>query len=131
MSETLSHRQVDDWIAAYERAWRTAGTEPLGELFAEDATYSMGPYEEPVVGLAAIAELWERERVGSDEAFEMSHETVAVESDTAVVRVEVHYGSPQNLQYRDLWIVRFAPDGRCREFEEWPFWPERGVVPSR
>jgi hypothetical protein len=127
MPETMSHGRVEEWIAAYERAWRTAGTEPLRELFAADATYSMGPYEEPAAGLAAIAVLWERERVGPDEEFEMSHEVVAVEGDTAVVRVEVRYGPPDRLEYRDLWIVRFGPDGRCRAFEEWPFWPEREI----
>lgn len=126
----LSRHRAEEWIAAYERAWRTPGTEPLRELFAEDATYSMGPYEEPAVGLAAIADLWERERKGPEEVFEMSHELVAVDGDTAVVRVEVRYGPPRHLQYRDLWIVRLAPDGRCREFEEWPFWPDRGVVPG-
>jgi hypothetical protein len=21
--------------------------------------------------------------------------------------------------------MRFAADGRCRHYEEWPFWPER------
>jgi len=130
VSNAARHRQVEEWIAAYERAWRTAGTEPLRELFAEDAIYSMGPYEEPAVGLTAIAELWERERVSPDEEFEMSREIVAVEGDTAVIRIEVQYGSPQQLEYRDLWIVHFDPDGRCRAFEEWPFWPERGVVPG-
>jgi len=126
-----SRRRVEKWIAAYERAWRMAGTEALRELFVEDATYSMGPYEEPVAGLAAIAELWERERLGPGEEFEMVHEAVAVEGDAAVVRVEVRYGDPQHLEYRDLWVVRFAADGRCREFEEWPFWPGRGVAPGR
>jgi ketosteroid isomerase-like protein len=130
MPEMPSRREVEEWVAAYERAWRTAGSEPLRELFAEDATYSMGPYEAPAVGLAAIAALWERERRGADEEFEMSHRVVAVDGDTAVVRVEVRYGAPQRLEYRDLWVVRFAADGRCREFEEWPFWPERGVVPG-
>lgn len=125
-----SHHRVEEWIAAYERAWRTAGTEGLVELFAEDATYSMGPFEEPAVGLAAIAELWERERQGPDEEFEMTHEVVAVEGDVAVVRVEVRYGPPLHLHYRDLWIARFVADGRCRAFEEWPFWPERGVAPG-
>lgn len=90
----------------------------------------MGPYEEPAVGLAAIAALWERERKGPDEEFEITHAIVAVEGGTAVVSVEVRYGPPQDLEYRDLWIVRFDPDGRCRAFEEWPFWPGRGVVPQ-
>jgi len=125
-----SHHRVEEWVAAYEHAWRAAGTEGLAELFAEDATYSMGPFEEPAVGLAAIAELWTRERRGPGEEFEMGHEIVALEGDTAVVGVEVRYGPPQHLRYRDLWIVRFGADGRCRRFEEWPFWPEKGIVPG-
>jgi hypothetical protein len=109
------------WIAAYERAWRTAGTGSLGGLFAEDASYRMSPYEEPVHGLEAIGALWERERVGPDEEFEMGFEVVAVDGDTAVARIEVAYAT--GAEYRDLWIVRFDEGGRCREFEEWPFWP--------
>jgi ketosteroid isomerase-like protein len=124
------HASIEEWVEGYERAWRSAVTESLRELFAEDATYRMSPYEEPARGIAAIAELWEREREGPDEPFEMRHAIVAVEGDTAVVRVEVQYGGPERLQYRDLWVVRFAADGRCLEFEEWPFWPERGVVPE-
>ncbi len=112
---------VDAWIERYERAWRTAGSGALAELFTADASYRMSPYEDAVVGLAAIGELWERERVGPDERFEMSQEVVAVDGDTAVVRVEVAYAT--GAEYRDLWLIRFAADGRCREFEEWPYWP--------
>jgi len=32
--------------------------------------------------------------------------------------------------YLDLWIVRLDADGRCRHFEEWPFWPTKGRVSS-
>jgi ketosteroid isomerase-like protein len=119
----VTARQVEDWVASYERAWRTAGTEPLRELFTEDATYRMSPYEDPVAGLAAIGELWEAERKGPDEVFSMTSEIVAVDDDTAVVRVEVHYGGPRDQEYRDLWIVRFGEDGRAVAFEEWPFMP--------
>jgi hypothetical protein len=91
----------------------------------------MSPYEESARGLDEIAELWERERQGPDEDFEIDHRTVAVEADTAVIRVEVRYGGPDHLQYLDLWIVHFAPDGRCREFEEWPFWPGQKIIAER
>jgi hypothetical protein len=116
----MSLAAVEQWIEAYERAWRTAGTEPLGALFVEGAIYRMSPYEEPATGLDAIAVLWERERVGPDEEFSMSHEVIAVDGDTAVARVAVEYAT--GAEYRDLWIIRFAEDGRCRAFEEWPFW---------
>jgi hypothetical protein len=53
----------------------------------------------------------------------MEWQIVAVDGDTGVVRAEVRYGAPIRQLYRDLWIVRLACDGRCAEFEEWPFWP--------
>ena len=115
------------WVGAYERAWRTAGVEPLAALFTVDATYRMSPYEEPAMGLAEIGALWERERKGPDEEFTMAYEVIAVEGEAAVVRLEVHYGGPEPLEYRDLWILRFA-GGRCREFEEWPFWPGQEII---
>lgn len=125
-----SRAEIDAWVSAYESAWRAPGTEPLGDLFTEEATYRMSPYADPAIGLDAIAALWEREREGPDEQFQMSHEIVAVEGDTAVVRVEVTYDEPRPGEYRDLWIVRLAADGRCRDFEEWPFWPGQPIDPS-
>ena len=53
----------------------------------------------------------------------MRFELVAVEGDVGVARVDVRYGPPREQRYLDLWVVRLEEDGRCREFEEWPFWP--------
>lgn len=118
--------QVRNWVAGYERAWRTPGVEPLAGLFSVDARYLQGPYREPVVGLPAIARMWEAERDGPAEVFEMTSEVVAVDDDVAVVRVEVRYGDPPGREeWRDLWIIRFDADGRCMSFEEWPFSPPR------
>jgi ketosteroid isomerase-like protein len=118
-------------VAAYERAWRTAGTESLADLFTPDATYRMAPFEDPHRGLAAIADLWDAERQGPDEAFTLESEVVAVEGDTGVVRCEVAYGEPYNIVYRDLWIIRLDEHRRCFHFEEWPFWPGQPLSPRR
>ena len=114
---------LERWVAAYERLWRTPGTDALGELFAEDATYSTAPYEAPDRGLSAIADFWERSRDGPDEDFTTAAEVVAVETGTGVVRVDVRYGVDPPQEYRDLWVVRLAGNGRCTHFEEWPFAP--------
>jgi uncharacterized protein (TIGR02246 family) len=132
----VDRAQVTDWLNRYERAWRSPGTDALAELFTEDASYSTAPYENPHRGLAAIREMWEAERIGPDEEFEMTSEVVAVEGDTAIARVEVHYGPStvegtpdrqrahrRHKEYRDLWIVRLDQAGLCSHFEEWPFWP--------
>jgi hypothetical protein len=114
---------VQAWVALYERAWRTPGTELLAKLFAPEATYQTAPFEEPFQGLPAIAVMWEAEREGPQEVFAMDSEVVAVEGDTGVARLEVRYGDPVRQTYRDLWVVRFGAQGRCLAFEEWPFWP--------
>jgi SnoaL-like domain len=119
----MDHAQLTEWVKGYERAWRTPGTDSLAELFTEDAAYSTAPYEKPHHGLEAIGEMWEAERLGPDEEFEMSSEIVALEADTGVARIEVHYRAPKDKEYRDLWIVRLNDSGLCFHFEEWPFWP--------
>jgi hypothetical protein len=114
---------VTRWVAAYEGAWRAAGTETLAGIFTADASYRQGPYDEPVTGLPAIARMWDAERDGPGEVFDMTSEIVAIEDDLAVVRAEVRYGDPVTQEWRDLWIIRFAADGRCASFEEWPIAP--------
>jgi ketosteroid isomerase-like protein len=117
--------EVSAWLSGYERAWRAPGTSALAGLFTEDAGYRQDPYAEPVTGLPAITAMWEAERDGPDEVFEMASEVIAADGDTAVARVMVWYGRPVRQEYRDLWVMRFAADGRCAWFEEWPFWPEQ------
>jgi hypothetical protein len=116
---------VTRWVAAYEEAWRTPGTDGLARLFTSDAIYRHSPYEEPVIGLADIRQMWEDDRDSAQEIFTLATEIIAVEAAVAVVRAEVRYGDPIGQEYRDLWVVRFDDSGRCREFEEWPFWPGR------
>ncbi len=111
------------WVARYEQAWRTAGTDPLAGLFTEDATYLPAPFEATLRGLRAIEAFWEAERDGADEAFTLTWEPVAVQGDVAVARVEVVYEAPPPRRYRDLWIVTLDADGRARAFEEWPSFP--------
>jgi uncharacterized protein (TIGR02246 family) len=116
-------RTFEQWIADYERAWRSPGTEMLAGLFADDATYSAAPFEDTLAGRAAIAAFWEQAREGPDESFTLTSELVAVDGDTAVARLEVVYAGPPERRYRDLWVVVLDADGRCSRFEEWPFFP--------
>jgi len=119
----MDRTTVEQWVAFYERLWRTPGTELLAELFVPDASYLPSPWAQPLQGLEAIARFWEAERMGADEVFTMSSDVEAVDETTAVVRVVVEYGASRDKPWRDLWVLRFAADGRCSWFEEWPFAP--------
>jgi len=125
MMQVTDRAMVSQWLAGYEAAWRAPGRAGLAGLFAGDATYLQSPYEPPVTGLDAIGRMWEEERDGPDEVFTVATDILAVEGPTAVVRAEVRYGDPPRQEYRDLWIIRLADDGRCTWFEEWPYWPGR------
>jgi len=118
----MDRQQVMQWVVGYERAWRTGDLEGLATLFTEDARYRRSPYEESKIGLDAIRAFWLED---DDEVFTLSAEPVAVEGRDAVVRLKVRYGDPVRQEYRDLWVLRFADDGRVEDFEEWPYWPEK------
>ncbi|HEX6256990.1 MAG TPA: nuclear transport factor 2 family protein [Euzebyales bacterium] len=113
---------VERWIAAYETLWRTAGTDRLPELFTPDAAYVPSPWHEPIADADAIARFWDEERDGPNEVFTMASDVIAVDGDVAVVRVAVDYAHGRS--WRDLWVLRFAGDGRVSRFEEWPFAPD-------
>jgi len=112
--------EVMRWVAAYERAWRDADAGAVDVLFTEDARYLTSPYEEPRIGHAAIRAFWLEDEGAT---FTVAAEPVAVEGRAAVVRLEVLYLEPARQEYRDLWVLRFAADGRVEAFEEWAYWP--------
>jgi len=114
-----------EWVRGYERAWRDSDRDAVGRLFTEDARYRRSPYETSEVGHAAIRAFWAEDE---GQTFTMSADPVAVEDRNAVVRVEVHYGTPTEQEYRDLWVLQFADDGRVEDFEEWAYWPGRSYT---
>ena len=124
----MNRKDVEQWVEGYVRLWRTPGTGGLAELFQPDATYLPSPWATPITGLDELAQFWDTERDSADEAFTMSSDVVAVDGSTAVVRVSVDYGAPDGGRWRDLWVIRLAPDGRCSSFEEWPFAPAQPDV---
>ena len=97
------------------------------ERRSPSADYRPSPYEEVEIGHDEIKAFWLDDE---SKVFTVQAEPVAVEGRTAVVRVEVRYGDPVSQEYRDLWLLRFADDGRVEDFEEWAYWPGRSYSAS-
>jgi ketosteroid isomerase-like protein len=118
----MDRDNVMRWVGGYERAWRAGDVDGVTRLFTEDARYLVSPYAEPKVGHEEIQAFW-----ADDEGrtFTVTAEPIAVEGHDAVVRLEVRYETPAVQEYRDIWILRFADDGRVEHFEEWAFWPDK------
>lgn len=116
----MTREEVMQWVAAYEKAWRTGDLDGVRTLFTEDARYRPSPYGESEVGHDAIQAFWLDDE---GQTFTVESEPVAVEGRTAVVRLTVVYGEPARQEYADLWLLQFAEDGRVEDFEEWAYWP--------
>ena len=124
-TRTMTRADVMRWVVGYEQAWRDGDLEAVETLFTEEARYRPSPYDESEVGQDAIKAFWLDDE---GEVFTVEAEPVAVEGRDAVVRVKVVYGDPVRQEYLDLWVIRFAEDGRAEDFEEWAYWPGRSYA---
>jgi ketosteroid isomerase-like protein len=117
----MTHDDVQAWLDRYVEAWRTYDPTRIGDLFSDEATYRPHPWDEPLRGRAAIVADW----LGNQDApgsWEAAYEPLLVAGDTAVTHGQTRYVTPDgNVQraYRNLWVLRFDGDGRCRDFTEW------------
>ena len=111
-----------EWVDGYIRGWHAEDPTAVTRLFTEDVRYRVSPYSEPIVGHAGLQGFWLDD---AGRIFTARAEPFAVDGRRAVVRVEVGYGDPVEQEYRDLWLLHFAEDGRVDDFEEWAYWPDK------
>jgi uncharacterized protein (TIGR02246 family) len=124
--EAMDRAGVDRWLKGYLKAWKSDAPEDIAALFSEDASYSPHPFSSHVwQGRNEIVQQW-IERGDSGASWDFRSEIVAVEGDAAVIEGWTTYhatASDAETAFANVWVVRFAPDGRAREFSEW--WVER------
>ena len=103
-----------DWIEGYKKAWASNARDDVSALFTPDASYRFAPNDEPRRGIDAIFAEWV-----DDAAFTFEYEVLSDDGALAFVQGVTSYPAPRNEQYDNLWVIRFAPDGRATEFTEW------------
>ena len=119
----MERAAVVEWLKAYVRAWETYSPEAIGDLFSENAIYSYHPYDQPVVGRAAIVASWlkDPDALGT---YVASYEPIAIDGDVAVVNGRSRYFKDSSRaeltkEWDNIFVIRFDNDGRCRSFHEW------------
>jgi ketosteroid isomerase-like protein len=120
---------VERWMASYRRAWASDAPDDIAALFTEDVRYAPYPWPRGTrawQGRDLVVKKW-IERGDSGAGWRFDHEIVAVDGDTAVIEGWTYYDPTDETPYEDayanIWIVRFAADGRARQFDEW--WVQR------
>ena len=104
------------WIAAYRRAWESNEPDDIRALFTDDAEYRTEPWAEPWVGVEQIVTEWlEAKDEPGETTFVWAPLVVTDELSIAQLRIAYREGST----YSNLWVIRFAADGRATSFTEW------------
>lgn len=106
-----------DWIASYERAWRSNAAAEIGALFTDDALYLTAPFRDPWQGRQEIVDGW-LDRKDEPGTWTFSWQPLVETPELAIATGVTAYDDPVQA-YSNLWVIRLAEDGRCREFTEW------------
>jgi ketosteroid isomerase-like protein len=120
----MNRSDLQSWLDRYIEAWRSNDSGQVGALFSDDAIYRWNPYsaEDKVLhGRERIVEGWldEPDEPGSWEA---DYEAYAVDGPRAVAIGTSRYAATDTepeKTYHNVFLLEFAPDGRCSAFTEY------------
>ena len=108
---------LSEWVEGYVRAWESNDPDDIEALFTEDARYLTEPYAKPWSGRETIVRKWLEHRDEPGDAT-FSWEPLVETPEIGVLQGRTVYRDPPR-SYANLWVIRFAGDGRCSEFTEW------------
>jgi hypothetical protein len=117
MTERVTERRVQDWVAGYVKAWRSGEPSDIEAIFTEDAASHEWPYETAWLSRDEIVEGWQARAPWQAGGWTFDWDLLAINGDTFAVKgvgVYAELGSFDNL-----WVVTLADDGRCAVFRMW------------
>ncbi|MFK4731247.1 nuclear transport factor 2 family protein [Agromyces mediolanus] len=114
--ERAPSARLADWMAGYLRAWRGNDAADIGALFTDEAVYLTAPDAEPRRGREAIVAGWLED---ADAPGEWSFDWWVLHESPGIAFVQGRTEYPAERDYLNLWVIRFADDGRAAEFTEW------------
>jgi len=113
----MNKTDIENWVNSYIKAWKTNNPQDIAKLFTENAFYSTGPFSEPWIGQQAIIDGWVA--IGDQpQDWTFEYEVVAADGDLGVMLGTTVYKGTVGT-FSNVWLIRLAEDGRCKEFREW------------
>jgi len=109
------------WLNAYGQAWENRSPEAATALFAEDGTYQVTPFVEPICGRKAIFEYWS-EVARTEENITFRFEILVANASLNIARwsasfVIVPLGMHTELD--GIFLISLDHEGRCKRLQEW------------
>ena len=124
----MTRDDVQAWLDRYIAAWASYDADAIGDLFTDEAIYRFHPSDDGFVGRDAIVDAWltpSGDASARDEpgTWEARYEPFTVDGDRAVaVGWSRYFTDATQSTVEDVWdnvyLLEFAPDGRCKLFVE-------------
>ena len=117
----MTRETLSAWLEKYGRAWETRDAKVAGELYAEDGTYQVTPFVEPMRGRAAILEYWTHV-AQTEEQVQFSYEILAVTPEQGIARWRASFViAPGRLQTKldGIFVLALDGQGKCTRLREW------------
>ncbi len=109
------------WLDSYRRAWESRDPQAAADLFAEEGTYQVTPFVEPMRGKQAILQYWTKV-AQTEQNIQFGYEILAVTPDHGIARWWASFVIvPQGLQTKldGIFLITLSENGRCCSLREW------------
>ena len=104
-------------MGGYVAAWSSNEAGHIAALFTPDAVYDPQTADGEWHGVEEIVAHWQE--IGDDEDnWDFEWQPLVETDELAIVTCRTRYVEPPT-SYRNLFVIRFAPDGRCHDFTDW------------
>jgi nuclear transport factor 2 (NTF2) superfamily protein len=109
------------WLDDYGLAWESRNPEAAAVLYADDGTYQVTPFLEPMRGRNAIFEYWAGV-AKTEENIRFGYEILVANAEVKIARwwasfVIVPQG--QETQLDGIFLVALDGEGHCKSLREW------------
>jgi ketosteroid isomerase-like protein len=113
----LTEKQINSWVEAYVRAWRSYEVADIEALFAPDGESHEWPYETHWIGRDAIVQGWQDRQAWQEGGWDFTWEILLINGDTAAVKGT---GTYQELgTFLNLMVVTLDDAGRATSLRLW------------
>ena len=109
------------WLDKYGEAWENRDPDAAAELYAEEGSYQVTPFLEPLRGREAIRNYWvEVARTEQDISF--WYEILTADDEFGVAHWRASFEiTPQELrtQLDGIFLIKLDAEGKCTSLREW------------
>lgn len=118
---SITREAFSAWMEKYGRAWKARDARAAADLYAENGTYQVTPFVEPMRGRPAIFEYWTHV-AQTQENIQFGYEILAVTSEHGIARWWASFLIvPQQLKTKldGIFVIALDDRGKCLQLREW------------